>query len=153
MKPRPPNGFTLVETLLTVAVLAVGLTAVTGMVVAASNASRAAREVRRMDSFATAVFTGLALEHMLDPNGTPVTSELRLPTPAGSRPLVRNAEDPMLFPGEDLWELAPQFWYRLEVREAGENENRLIVTLELSSRDRSTQQTYHREITRHRRAW
>lgn len=149
MKARAPNGFTLVETLLTVAVLAVGLTAVTGMVAAASSASRAARELRRMDAFAAAVFTEVAILETESPDLLPGNG-IFLPTPDGPREIFPDGEEHM-FPGEDLWELAPQLWYRLETEEISETQ--ITAELWLSSRGRGTERTYRREIFRQRRAW
>jgi len=57
------SGFTLVEMLLTLLVLAVGLSSLFALLPATANAARESREQRRMDHFAETVFSTLQSGH------------------------------------------------------------------------------------------
>lgn len=75
------QGFTLVELLLTIVVLAVGLTSLFALLPSAARVSAEARQQRRMDRFAETVFASLQSGsdtlpvfgglHQIDDSGTP----------------------------------------------------------------------------------
>lgn len=93
------SGFTLVELLLTLGILVVGLTSTIAMVVAATNYSRANRNLREVDAFAESVFATIR-------STARGAADEEIPPDFADTPLqIRGPEGPRdVFPdGEETW--------------------------------------------------
>lgn len=108
------QGFTLIEMLLALAVLAIGLTTIFAILPGASAYSRDLRDRQRMRVFADSVFASAEwalAENPEDPLMDPVP--WTLPTMAGDRTLVAT-DSPVPWPDETVSsELVPVMWYTL----------------------------------------
>lgn len=126
------QGFTLVELLLSLGVLAIGLATLFSLLPGVSAYSRGLREERRLSQFAEAVF--LTLSWQLEdrsglPDGVPDADKARLPTVTGIQSLVVSGEE-QLWPDTGMAEApVPVFYYTLQLQ--SNDVRRVEATLKL----------------------
>ncbi len=101
---RRRDGFTLIEMLLTMMVLAVGLSSLFALLPSAANAARESRDLRRMDRFADTVFSTLQ------------SGDTELFILGETRDLDLSGTE-RLWPGDLSADLVPPLYYSLSVLE------------------------------------
>lgn len=148
------QGFTLVEMLLTLGVLAIGLTSIFTLLPGVTQFSRELRDQDRMQTFAEAVFA--SIEWQLESGGdvpdvVSAEDKLELPRILGTQALVISDQE-QAWPDTGMAvELVPVMYYTLQLQSNSVRE--VEVTLQLRPESRIQARTFTRTIYPQVQAW
>ena len=148
------QGFTLVELLLTIGVLAIGLVSIFSLLPGVSKFSRELRDDDDMQQFAEAVFASVAwqLQSGGDTSAVlPDAEKLELPTILGTQGLVISDQE-QAWPDTGMVEaMVPVVYYRLQLQSNSVRE--VEVTLQLRPASRNQSRIFNRTIYPQVQAW
>jgi len=147
MKRR--HGFTLVELLLTLGVLAIGLTTLLALVPRVGELSRAMRDRDRAAVFAESVFASAEWAASLSVDEeAEVERAWTLPTAYGAHKVRIGEEDPVVWPSASA---RHRLYYHI-LTETNATES-LDVWVEVRPVSHTTPEVFHRVLPREKRPW